>query len=159
MNEKQANRIFKERGAGQLLAALGDVAPPYKNPRPETRIIDDKVTMLCACDKAVNVMTMPQRNSGVVTYVDNVCPGCEDQAKGLCPVVCCRCRRVAGRLQPMTDKWGFKVEAGRSYHLEKCPVCSPADFQISQSPTAGDVAAKTPIIEMHLFHASLGLKS
>lgn len=159
MENKQADRIYKAQGPGALLAALGEVAPPYRNPNPTTRIIDDKVTMLCACNKVVNVMEMPRRHSGVVQYVDNVCVGCEDRAKGLCPVVCCRCHRVAGRMPPTKDKWGFKVEAGRTYHIEKCPICSPDECKVAATPEGGKVAAVTPIIEMQLFHASVGVKS
>lgn len=135
-----------------FLKSLGPVSEKYRAPDPHTRIVDDKTTMKCACDKVVRVMDMAQRHSGVVRYVDNICPGCEEQAKGLATVICVRCHRVAGRLPPQRDKYGFKIEPGKVYHLEKCPICSPHDFAGQQYP-------QTPIIEMILYHRKVGVKS
>ena len=133
-----------------FLKDLGPVSPEHRPPPPETRIVDDSTRMKCACDKVVNVLDMPRRHSGVVQFVDNVCAGCEDQAKGLSPVVCSSCHRVCGRLKPCRDKYGFEVEAGRVYHTVDCPVCQPGKFREGQS--------KYPIVEMLLFHRKMGVK-
>jgi hypothetical protein len=133
------------------LKGLGPVASQHKLKDPMTHIVDDKVTMKCACDKIVKTLEMPQRHSGVVPYIDNICPGCEDQAKGLSPVVCATCHRVCGRLPPSKDQFGFKVEAGKHYHALECPICQPGKF------LAGQV--KSPIIEMLLFQQRMGVKS
>ena len=159
MNGEQIERLLAECGPEAVFDALGPVPEAHKNPDPTTRIIDDKTTTRCACDKVVETITMPRRHSGVIPYLDNVCHGCEDRAKGLAPVVCVRCHRVAGRMPPAKDKYGFEIQAGRTYHIEKCPICSPADFALEGQVEPGEVAAKTPIIEMNLFHRQMGVIS
>ena len=67
------------------LTDLGPVAPKYRNEKRKTNIVDDKITMKCACDKVVRILEMPRCHSGIIPFVDNICPGCEDQAKGLAP--------------------------------------------------------------------------
>lgn len=132
------------------LRDMGPVQEPHRLKDPMTRIVDDSTTMKCACDKVVDVMGMPRRNSGVVQFVDNVCAGCEEQAKGLSPVICTTCHRVCGRLKPFKDKHGFEVEAGRAYHTLECPLCQPGKFRAGQ--------VKSPIIEMLLYHRKVGVK-
>lgn len=137
-----------------LLQGMGEVTnPAYKLPNFEnlTEIVDGELTMRCACDYKVKTLDMPRRHSGVVPYIDNLCDGCEKEAKGLAIVVCATCHRVCGRLKPLKDQWGFKVEAGKHYHTKECPACQPAKFKAGQ--------VKSPIIEMLLFHRRAGVKS
>lgn len=140
----------------RILRDMGPVAQRYRNPDPQSRIIDDKTWTLCACNKRVEVTSLPARYSGVVKYVDNICRGCEDRGKGLASVVCVRCHRVAGRMPPSKDKYGFKIEAGKVYHVQECPVCKPS---IRYSTKSGQQVATTPIIEMLLWHRKMGVKS
>ncbi len=139
--------------AADFLKSLGPQPEHLRAPDPKTRIVDGKIRMLCACEKVVNVLEMPRKHSGVVPYIDNVCPGCPERAKGLATVVCVSCHKVAGRMPPFTDKHGFRVEAGRVYHIQRCPGCHPGDFRPGQT---GEIA-RTPVIEMLLHHKARGV--
>ena len=118
---------------------------PIKKPAPFRVLIDDVVHMSCACGKTVKVAEMPRRNSGVVTYVDNLCPGCTSHGKGLATVICAKCRQVAMRMGPFRDKYGFKVAAGDVLHIDGCKLCTPG-------------VEKSDIIEMLIFHRERGIR-
>lgn len=137
--------------AADFLRKLGPVAEPYRNPEPETRIVDGVSTMKCACDKVVETITMKARHSGVCPFIDNICHGCEGHAKGLAVIICATCHRVCGRLPPATDPYGFKIEPERIYHVQECALCQPGKFKAGMN--------KSPIIEMVLFHRKMGVKS
>lgn len=128
----------------ELIANLRPVKPPGD---PMLLVVDDKKTTKCACDQAVRVIDLPIKSSGVVDYVDNVCPGCESRhcSKHLATVVCARCRKVVGRIPSSTDKHGFKVLGGAHYHLDVCPMCDPK-------------VQKSVLIEMKLFHMAHGVE-
>lgn len=141
----------------KVLRSYGPVEAKYKNPDPKTQIIDDKVFTKCACDRRVATLQLPRRHSGVIPYIDNVCKGCESaHSRGLATVVCVGCHRVARRLKPFTDKHGFRVEANEVYHIQVCPVCRPG---IRYCVDDGCEVAKTPIVEMQLWHKQKGVKS
>lgn len=138
------------------LRRMGPVKPQYRNQDRKTQIIDDKIRTKCACDKVVDVISLPRMHSGVVPYIDNVCRGCESHRKGLATIICVQCHRVAMRMPPMTDKWGFKIEAGKTYHLQFCPICEPS--VLNASAKYGAEVAATPIVEMLLWHRKMGVK-
>jgi len=140
----------------KLLRSMGPVDKKYRNPDPKTKIVDDSVYTKCACDKRVATLSLPRSHSGVVSYIDNICKGCEHLTKGLATIVCVSCHKVAGRLKPFTDKHGFKVVAGEVYHIQVCPVCRPG---IRYCTDDGAQVATTPIIEMLLWHRQRGVKS
>lgn len=157
LTPEQEREILKQ---AEYLKSFGGVDPEVKRRHEaesarQTHIVDGSSTMHCACDKVVKTLDMPRGHSGVVPFIDNICPGCEQQAKGLSPVICGTCHKVAGRLQPETDRHGFKIERGRCYHIERCPSCCPGDFEYGR---VGEIA-RTPIIEMLLYHRSRGVKS
>ena len=95
----------------------------------------------CACghekDPETAGFSILKTRAGFV--VDNVCPGCKVDVKGLCPLVCTHCKSVVGRLKPHKDPSGFVYTPDTVYHLETCGYCNP------------DVRGKeTPIIEANL---------
>ena len=105
----------------ELTAAVADIKSEgptiHKLPDPKTAIVDGDTRMYCACDKPVNTMNMPRRHTGIVPFIDNVCEGCDVDAKGLSPVICATCHRVCGRPRPEKDQFGFEIEAGRGSGL------------------------------------------
>lgn len=92
-------------------------------PRPYT--FDNPELVKCGCGKFRPIETMAIRDSGVLKYVDNVCPDCAGQDKGMARIICAGCRTVVARMAPHKDKNGFKVEAGKCYHVDQCPGCNP----------------------------------
>lgn len=80
---------------------------------------------LCACQKIKPLSEFKVANSGVVTFTDNICKGCEHLAKGLASVVCTKCKEVVARVEPHKDRTGFAFTSDRVYHTGACPNCAP----------------------------------
>lgn len=58
--------------------------------------------------------------------VDPVCDKCAPMFKDFAKIACIRCKQVTACLPKHTDpKSGFKFEAGKYYHVDKCPECDP----------------------------------
>ena len=82
----------------------------------------------CACMKEKPVTQkgfhIYQTKYGPV--LNNVCQGCERLWKDHPRIVCCRCKTVVLRMEPIKDpKTGFVFERGKDYHIDTCPVCNP----------------------------------
>ena len=128
-----------------------DIPSQRKTVRPALTRGDNLFTMVCACNALKNKADLPMRQGAVVAYTDNVCPGCTRDFSGLAILVCGKCRVVVGRTPPCVDKrTGFRMEANKVYHLDKCPVC--ADLQ------PGNIACTSRLIEKVLHELRLGLE-
>lgn len=102
----------------------------------------------CGCGSMAPLRKFNLAESGVVTYLDNICDDCPNK-KALAEqvvVICATCKRVAGRMDPGKDPVGFEFKRGEVYHTEHCPFCAPG-------------LTKFPIIEKLLFDRSRGKKS
>ena len=92
--------------------------------------IDEKVT--CACGNKVRLTDLTVINTGVFQAINTVCMGCVKGAiedSKLARLVCSKCRTVIGRVKPSKDKTGFRLEAGKSYHLSGCDACCPGETE------------------------------
>jgi hypothetical protein len=116
-------------------------------PAPKAMFKDEINYTWCACNKRVPITKLDVKNSGVISYVNNVCAGCPDQkdTHKLATLVCVSCKRVVARMEPMTDKTGFAFKPNSVYHVDGCPICRP-----------GQTA--TPIIEKLLHDRSRGIQ-
>lgn len=115
VNDNQ-DEFLKE--ATKLFAKL----PPSKD-----KPIQKPTKQQCLCGKQVDITVLEQLNTGVFITCNDVCKGCKEgheADKRFARFVCAKCRRVLMRVRPGTDKTGFKLEAGKSYHLAKCPACA-----------------------------------
>lgn len=126
------------------LKAMKESEPELSKLAPKP-VLDEVNFTECACGKIKPVVELTKRSSGVVTFVDNVCAGCEMHSQGLATIICVKCRRVLGRVKPLKDKLGFEFKAGRVYHVEYCPKCVPG-------------TKKAVLIEMILFYRKIGFK-
>jgi hypothetical protein len=85
-------------------------------------------TLKCLCGKNMKWADMPVVNTGHMNVFDVVCRGCPAVARDirdLSILVCVGCRKVMGRIPPHEKKSGFRYEAGKFYHINKCPECVP----------------------------------
>lgn len=126
-----------------FVKALAALPPP-----PKAMFKDEINYTWCACNKRVPITMLGVLNSGVISYVNNVCPGCPSQkpkdiAK-LATLVCVTCKRVVARMEPLVDKTGFAFKANSIYHIDGCPVCRPG-------------LPQSPIIEKLLHDRALGI--
>lgn len=80
----------------------------------------------CVCGKTVDISQFDMLNTGLFLTHSNVCKGCKEghaADKSHARVVCVNCKRVFTHIKPGVDKTGFKIEAGKSYHMKGCPRC------------------------------------
>lgn len=99
-----------------------------KLPPPKNQPLELPRKQQCLCGKEVDITVLEQLNTGVFITCNNVCKGCKeghDADKRFARFVCAKCKRVLMRARPGTDKTGFRLEAGKTYHLAKCPGCTP----------------------------------
>ena len=115
------DKVPIEELAGEL-AKRGDAIPVIG---PDLKRTDILTHGKCACQKLKSLSEFKVANSGVVTYTDNVCEGCEQAIRGLAVVICTKCKEVIARVEPFKDATGFVFSAGRAYHTAACPNCSP----------------------------------
>lgn len=81
-----------------------------------------------------------------LTYVDVVCDSCRPSLKDKSVIVCAGCKEAVLRVDPHKDKDGFAFEKGKTYHLDKCPVCEKR-----RKGLAAPVNVVSLIIEKHLW--------
>lgn len=82
----------------------------------------------CACGNKVKPTGFEPLFTGALSVINNVCAGCKEGVRmdrELARFVCVGCRKVVMRVSPHTDPDGFKYVAGRTYHTEQCPACTP----------------------------------
>lgn len=120
-----------------------DKQPPP--PKPRFDLLDQLEQ--CACGGMAPVRKFRLENSGVVTYLDNICLDCprKKELSEQWSIICATCKRVVGRNEPLVDVTGFSFRAGKVYHVEQCRVCVPD-------------LTKSPIIEKLLYDRSCGRK-
>ena len=63
-------------------------------------------------------------DTGYIQALDSVCTFCRKDVSNTCPIVCVGCKSVISRMAPHKDKSGFKFEANKVYHTDRCPSCS-----------------------------------
>lgn len=100
-----------------------------KLPPPKNKPLEIPKKQQCVCGKMVDYSVLEQLNTGVFVTLSDVCKGCKeghDVDKRSARFVCAKCKRVLMRVRPGTDKTGFRLEAGKTYHLAKCPGCASA---------------------------------
>jgi hypothetical protein len=109
----------------QTLADLLNVLDQLPKPAPIVELPK------CACCKKTiqlnDIRVIQSPVAGSVT--DNVCKSCADTLKDLCPIVCVGCKLVVAKLDPGTNKNGFSLVPGRSYHIRDCPVCNKNKYE------------------------------
>jgi len=78
----------------------------------------------CMCGKLVDVLgnTKPYF-SGIINYTDTMCQDCLGNTTNLCRIVCLDCKSLMGFVEPGKEFSGFAYEAGKTYHISKCPKC------------------------------------
>lgn len=103
--------------------------PDPVNPQRHAYTWDNAGLIKCACGKWQKAVEMPIRFTGVLNIVDNVCPQCAGQDKGMARIVCARCKQVVARMKPHRDQHGFTYREGVYYHVEECPGCVPETRQ------------------------------
>lgn len=134
--------------AAKLLAGLPSDGKPLG-----TIDIKGSLTVTCACGNIIHTLTpdfFKFLNDGVLTFQNNVCPGCKEGEKAdreMARFVCVRCRKAWFRIPPNKDKTGFLFSAGKSYHTDGCPFCR-ADGKDN----------KVKILEKVIHNRKLGLK-
>ena len=80
----------------------------------------------CLCGKLVNTFEKKKRRfSGVVNYDEILCDDCRKTTAGLSRIVCLNCRRLVGFHVPKREKCGFEYKPEKTYHVDKCPWCTP----------------------------------
>lgn len=97
--------------------------PPLKNKEIVKETKDQ-----CLCGKTVDISKFDMLNTGLFITNSDVCKGCkagQEADKKHARIVCVKCRRVFAHFKPGVDKTGFKLEAGKSYHIKGCPKCQP----------------------------------
>ena len=132
------------REAAKIFSKL----PPPK----DQKILTAPQKEQCICGKTVDISKLDMLNTGLFLTHGDVCKGCKEGKHAdskHARVVCVRCKRVLMHLRPGTDKTGFKLEAGRSYHVKGCPQC--------QSLTSKN--DKYPLIEKVVWNRSHGLNT
>jgi len=113
-----------------------------KMPKVKVPNEDDKV--ICACGEAKNPVTVCKPfHTGVVTALDNVCPGCEKRWSRHTKLVCATCRTVVGRFEPGKDKDGFIFPEGGTLHVKTCGFCDKSH--------KGQMEFEIPIVEKLLY--------
>lgn len=70
-------------------------------------------------------------------------PSLRSNVKGMCPVVCIKCREVVSWLDPAKDNDGFVLDPKKLYHIHHCPQCEPKAFSGKE--------VVTELIEKQLF--------
>lgn len=128
-------------------AKIFTMLPPPKNPN----LLKPKKEQ-CLCGKLVDITEFEMLNTGLFTTHSNVCKGCKqghEADKKHARVVCTKCKRVFTHLKPSVDKTGFKIEAGRSYHMLGCPQCQEL----------GSKKDKFPLIEKVVWNRSHGINT
>lgn len=80
----------------------------------------------CVCGKLLRVDELVvRRHSGVRNYAEALCLDCRQSFARHARVVCLRCDKLQGFLEPCTDKvTGFEMKPGGHYHIDGCPSCS-----------------------------------
>lgn len=122
-NNKQDNAPLVEMA--EVLASLRD------DSKPSGLSLKESLTTVCACGKTIHALTptfFKFLNDGVVTFQNNICPGCKEGEKldaEMARFVCVKCKRAWHRMPPVKDNTGFAYKAGRSYHTDGCPYCAP----------------------------------
>lgn len=105
----------------EAMKVLDEVAgkPDY------AKLLEDKIT--CVCGRNMSVAAYPIVNTGVVSVVYNVCPGCRREADSLAHLCCLKCRMTVGHLYPHKEPTGFEFVGGKFYHINSCPQCEPKE--------------------------------
>jgi hypothetical protein len=126
--------------AGDFIKLLRTLGPP-----PEVTLAEfDPENIRCACNKTVPCDNAQVVETGEITVIEPICPPCRKDYKDQARLVCFQCCSVIGWMEPQKDVHGFKIEAGKFYHIEACAVCKK-DLQ------------KTNIIEMMLYYDDNGI--
>jgi hypothetical protein len=140
-------RLAQNLPAEACLKLAADILPPVEMPSLELNRLNPLTHAQCACDKRVPVGDLKVRKSlAGVPYLDNLCAGCVNLGKGLAVVICVKCHRVVGRMEPSKDGVGFAFKADKVYHVERCPMCAPG-------------STFSPIVEKILHDRRLGRRA
>jgi len=106
----------------------------------------------CPCCKGkfkIQEMHRLASTGAVEGAMDLLCVKCaRDYRKELEQVarlVCAGCKEVVDMLEPSVEPGGFRIEAGRCYHVAECPCCSSKTLK------------QSPVVEMILFYKSRGI--
>lgn len=109
------------------LKKLVEAVQPLEKARPAKVILAESATEECACGRKALVKSFPVQNSGVCTFINNVCPGCEEGHKldtSTSRIICVRCKSVVSRVgAPFTDTDGFHFKPNHTLHTNSCPTC------------------------------------
>lgn len=85
----------------------------------------------CVCGKTVPIKNLKIANSGIKTYISDVCKDCpngDKLDKETAKLVCYKCGKVVARLSPGEDPIDkFVIKPGKTLHLMECTFCSPPD--------------------------------
>jgi len=79
----------------------------------------------CVCGYDVPLTNFKPYWTGRVNALDNVCKGCVPQFLKMAKIICKNCKLPVLHVSPHSDNAGFKFEAGKVYHVNACPTCSP----------------------------------
>lgn len=141
MNDNQEDFL---REAAKIFTKL----PPLKK-------IDLTITKeSCICGKTVDITDLEALNTGLFLTHSDVCKGCKEGHridKNSARVVCVKCKRVLMHIKPGVDKTGFRIVAGKSYHVPRCPQCMSI-FREKHDP-------RIPLIEKVVWNRTHGINT
>ena len=134
---------------------LKEAAKIFTKLPPPKKKLETKITKeSCVCGKMVDITDLEALNTGLFLTHSDVCKGCKeghqvDQHSAR--VVCVKCKRVLMHIKPGVDKTGFRIVAGKSYHVPKCPQCMSV-FREKYDP-------KIPLIEKVVWNRAHGINT
>lgn len=106
-------------------------APNPINDEKDPMHIDKNGCINCACGEK-RIPTQECRvftTDANVSVIDRTCDECKPNVKGMCAIVCTKCKDVVAYVAPGKSDSGFVMEAGKTYHVDRCPQCDPESFK------------------------------
>lgn len=95
------------------------------NPPPKVKLIRTSDNCSMCDDKLPEGTETVKRYSGLVNYIERICPACSKQIGGTSRIVCLDCRHLKAYIKPQHAKTGFLFSPDTCYHVSSCPRCNP----------------------------------
>lgn len=90
---------------------------------PTGKVIERRIS--CLCGGNVTAAAIVKRHSGVVNFVEALCPSCKKEFTNFARVVCLGCRKLQLLVAPQKMKTGFEFKPNTAVHIARCHSCNP----------------------------------